>query len=75
MKDYVKWVTDKGYGVIDVNIPKHVSRETVSIPWPRESVLGTHTELQSMGRYEGEDEDRPTATEELAGYLWDNYIE
>ncbi|OJJ43996.1 hypothetical protein ASPZODRAFT_18771 [Penicilliopsis zonata CBS 506.65] len=26
-------------------------------------------------KYEDEDENRPTATEELAGYLWDNYIE
>ncbi|KAL2004581.1 hypothetical protein VTN00DRAFT_3317 [Thermoascus crustaceus] len=29
----------------------------------------------SPGKYEDEDENRPTATEELAGYLWDNYIE
>ncbi|KAL1984364.1 hypothetical protein VTN96DRAFT_9225 [Rasamsonia emersonii] len=27
------------------------------------------------GKYEDEDENRQTATEELAGYLWDNYIE
>jgi histone deacetylase 6 len=27
------------------------------------------------GKYESEDENRPTATEDLAGYLWDNYIE
>lgn len=30
---------------------------------------------QTPGRYEDEDVNRPTATEELAGYLWDNYIE
>ncbi|KAL4864518.1 hypothetical protein BDV12DRAFT_176065 [Aspergillus spectabilis] len=29
----------------------------------------------SSNRFEDEDENRPTATEELAGYLWDNYIE
>ncbi|PKY08662.1 histone deacetylase [Aspergillus campestris IBT 28561] len=29
----------------------------------------------SPGKYEDESENRPTATEELAGYLWDNYIE
>ncbi|KAL2865025.1 histone deacetylase hdaA [Aspergillus lucknowensis] len=29
----------------------------------------------SSDRYEDEDENRPTATEELAGYLWDNYID
>ncbi|KAL4995413.1 hypothetical protein BDV10DRAFT_174661 [Aspergillus recurvatus] len=57
MKDYVQWAVGKGYAVIDVNIPKHVTTES------------------SSGRFEEEDENRPTATEELAGYLWDNYIE
>ncbi|CAG7915585.1 unnamed protein product [Penicillium olsonii] len=57
LKGYIKWICDKGYGVIDVNIPKHITRE------------------ESFGRYEGEDDDRPTATEELAAYLWDNYID
>lgn len=28
-----------------------------------------------VGKYEEEDVDRPSQTEELAGYLWDNYIE
>ncbi|OJJ32761.1 hypothetical protein ASPWEDRAFT_42791 [Aspergillus wentii DTO 134E9] len=55
-KDYIAWAIGKGYAVIDVNIPKHVTTEP------------------STG-YEDEDENRPTATEELAGYLWDNYIE
>ncbi|KAL5340649.1 hypothetical protein BJX70DRAFT_360823 [Aspergillus crustosus] len=55
--DYVQWAVSKNYGVIDVNIPKHVTTEPAS------------------GRFEDEDENRPTATEELAGYLWDNYIE
>lgn len=31
--------------------------------------------VKAAGRYEADDEDRPSATEELAGYLWDNYIE
>ncbi|CAI7670803.1 unnamed protein product [Penicillium bialowiezense] len=57
LKDYVKWICDKGYAVIDVNIPKHITRE------------------DSIGRYEGEDDDRPTSTEQLAAYLWDNYID
>lgn len=30
MKDYVQWAVGKGYGVIDVNIPKHVTTEPVS---------------------------------------------
>nr|ABI74745.1 putative histone deacetylase [Monascus purpureus] len=33
------------------------------------------TNQSSVGKYEIEDENRPSATEELAGYLWDNYIE
>ncbi|GES66357.1 histone deacetylase [Aspergillus terreus] len=57
MKDYIGWAIGKGYAVIDVNIPKHVTIEPVT------------------NKYEDEDEDRPTETEELAGYLWDNYIE
>ncbi|CAK42801.1 uncharacterized protein An16g01840 [Aspergillus niger] len=57
MKDYIGWIVSKGYAVIDVNIPKHVTIDP------------------SSGKYEEEDENRPTATEELAGYLWDNYIE
>ena len=30
---------------------------------------------QSSDEYEDEDDNRTRATEELAGYLWDNYIE
>ncbi|KAE8149612.1 hypothetical protein BDV25DRAFT_156032 [Aspergillus avenaceus] len=56
MKDYIGWAVGKGYAVIDVNIPKHVT-------------------LEPSGKYEEEEDNRPTATEELAGYLWDNYIE
>ncbi|KAJ5837143.1 Histone deacetylase superfamily [Penicillium robsamsonii] len=57
LTEYVKWIVGKGYAVIDVNVPKHVSREAAA------------------GQYKGDDEDRPSATEELAGYLWDNYID
>ncbi|KAJ5563097.1 Histone deacetylase HdaA [Penicillium sp. DV-2018c] len=59
IKDYIKWTVDKGYAVIDVNIPKHATRE------------GTTDQFTSVG----EDEDRSAVTEELAGYLWDNYID
>uniref|UniRef100_A0A093V872 Histone deacetylase n=1 Tax=Talaromyces marneffei PM1 TaxID=1077442 RepID=A0A093V872_TALMA len=33
------------------------------------------TDTPDVGKYEEEDADRPSQTEELAGYLWDNYIE
>jgi len=29
VKDYVAWAVGKGYGVIDVNIPKHVTMQDV----------------------------------------------
>ncbi|GLI79815.1 histone deacetylase hda1 [Penicillium ochrochloron] len=56
-KDYIEWILSKGYAVIDVNIPKHISQ------------------TPATGKFEKEDENRPTATEELANYLWDNYID
>ncbi|KAJ5908684.1 histone deacetylase Hda1 [Penicillium taxi] len=57
ISDYIGWIVGKGYAVIDVNIPKHITRE------------------RSASKYMSEDEDRPTSTELLASYLWDNYIE
>lgn len=30
-KDYIEWAIGKGYAVIDVNIPKHVTTEPVSV--------------------------------------------
>jgi histone deacetylase 6 len=30
MKNYIGWAVGKGYAVIDVNIPKHVTMEPVS---------------------------------------------
>lgn len=30
-KEYITWIMNKGYAVIDVNIPKHVSKEPVSV--------------------------------------------
>ena len=29
-KEYIAWIIGKGYAVIDVNIPKHITREKVS---------------------------------------------
>ncbi|CEJ59885.1 Putative Histone deacetylase HdaA [Penicillium brasilianum] len=56
-KEYIGWIISKGYAVIDVNIPKHITQTPATV------------------KYEDEDENRPTATEELANYLWDNYID
>lgn len=30
-KDYIAWIVKKGYALIDVNIPKHVTREPVRL--------------------------------------------
>lgn len=75
VKDYIEWAVSKDYAVIDVNIPKYVTTDPVGgycspaqMPW-------LTNVIQAPGKYEDEDENRPTATEELAGYLWDNYIE
>ncbi|OKP12270.1 Histone deacetylase clr3 [Penicillium subrubescens] len=57
IKDYIGWILSKGYAVIDVNIPKHISQ------------------IPATGKFEKDDENRPTVTEELVNYLWDNYID
>ncbi|KAI9864499.1 MAG: Histone deacetylase hda1, partial [Pleopsidium flavum] len=56
--NYIEWSVKQGFGVIDVNIPKHITG---------------HDDTEGYV-----EEDRPkriSATEELAVYLWENYIE
>lgn len=65
--------------MIDVNVPKHVTQTPVCDS-PRFLNLVSRTTLtrrdfQATGKVESVDEHRPAATEELANYLWDNYIE
>lgn len=71
IKDYIGWAAGKDYAVIDVNIPKNVmievSRTTADI-----QLLIVQ---QPAGSYESGEPGQPTHTEELAEYLWDNYIE
>jgi len=56
---YIDWATSQGYGVIDINIPFHISSGSESPrllpPKPSESVLQTQTK-------------------DLLCYLWDNYL-
>ncbi|KAK2763229.1 Histone deacetylase hda1 [Arachnomyces sp. PD_36] len=59
VKDYIEWAVGKGFGVIDVNVPTHT----------------TDKETPGPGQYEDEDQNLVKDTEELAGYLWENYIE
>ncbi|WEW56248.1 Histone deacetylase hda1 [Emydomyces testavorans] len=59
VKDYIGWAMGKNIAVIDVNIPKHITR----------------SDPQSFDKYEDEDANRERMAEELAVYLWENYIE
>ncbi|MCJ1462316.1 Histone deacetylase hda1 [Pseudocyphellaria aurata] len=55
LKYYVDWAARQGFGVIDVNIPKHLTD------------VDTDSQDDRTGRL--------SEPEELAVYLWENYIE
>ncbi|PGH05703.1 hypothetical protein AJ79_06719 [Helicocarpus griseus UAMH5409] len=57
VKDYVEWAVKNGYGVIDVNVPKHI------------------TSTETTGAYQEDDRTRTQMSDQLATYLWENYIE
>ena len=63
------------FGVIDVNIPKFLTGISVRIV----QCLKLFIELMDCQDPEGDEEEEAlkvkVATEELATYLWDNYIE
>lgn len=64
--------------VIDVNIPKHITKSDVGLTVPREYIhLGDANVAQpkTQDKYEDEDRNRAQVAEELATYLWENYIE
>ncbi|EZF22576.1 hypothetical protein H112_04632 [Trichophyton rubrum D6] len=58
VKDYISWAVEHNVGVIDVNIPKHISEAD-----------------QNSRSYERESPNRALYSEQLAEYLWENYIE
>ncbi|KAM5441706.1 Histone deacetylase hda1 [Microsporum ferrugineum] len=58
VKDYISWAVEHNVGVIDVNIPKHISEAD-----------------QNSKSYERESPNRALYSEQLAEYLWENYIE
>ncbi|MCJ1426843.1 Histone deacetylase hda1 [Sticta canariensis] len=55
LKHYVDWAARQGFGVIDVNIPKHLTDEETELQDDRTSHM--------------------SEPEELAVYLWENYID
>ncbi|KZF20599.1 Arginase/deacetylase [Xylona heveae TC161] len=59
VKHYIDWAVKQGFGVIDVNIPKHL----------------TGLDDDWEGYVEEDRARRFKATEQLAVYLWENYIE
>ncbi|EEH17458.2 hypothetical protein PABG_00021 [Paracoccidioides brasiliensis Pb03] len=57
IKDYVSWAIQNNFGVIDVNIPKHI------------------TSSKKSNTYQDETPTRMQMSDQLATYLWENYIE
>ncbi|KAK8179360.1 hypothetical protein BC567DRAFT_78748 [Phyllosticta citribraziliensis] len=57
-KTYIDWAVKNGFGVIDVNIPEHITDPDI----PPEFVEPASSD------------ERAALTRELATYLWDNYI-
>jgi histone deacetylase 6 len=55
----LQWAVDKGFAVIDINIPKHLTE-----------LEDSHESVEKIDPQQRIDE-----TESLAKYLWDNYIE
>ncbi|THW43041.1 histone deacetylase HdaA [Aureobasidium pullulans] len=59
VKQYIRWAYDRGFAVIDVNVPKHLT-----------DLEETHEHAEEIDGKKNIDE-----TQLLAKYLWDNYIE
>ncbi|KAL0633314.1 Histone deacetylase hda1 [Maublancomyces gigas] len=70
---YIDWAVNKGFAVLDVNIPQALTMEDVRTPY----LLGVGTgNLLKKGELAKKREyDMMKQTEEICVYLWDNYIE
>ncbi|MCJ1474988.1 Histone deacetylase hda1 [Lambiella insularis] len=76
LKTYIEWAVNRGFGVIDVNIPKFLTGISVSLTKPPDKRYHYLSKQQDPdGDEEKEALKLKEATEELAIYLWDNYIE
>lgn len=70
---YIDWAVNKGFAVLDVNIPQALTMEDV-----RTSYLlgfGTGNLLKKGELAKKREYDMMKQTEEICVYLWDNYIE
>jgi histone deacetylase 6 len=75
-KRYIDWAVDNDFQVIDVNIPRVVSVENVSLLvfWIKSSPA--NLSQPDYGYVRSDDSAaRALRTRELAAYLWENYIE
>lgn len=70
---YIDWAVNKGFAVLDVNIPQALTMEDVC----ESHLLGLGTgDLLAKGDLAKKREyDMMKQTEEICVYLWDNYIE
>lgn len=77
VKSYVSAAIKLGFAVIDVNLPKHITEDDVSIPSTLTLTYSMLTAYQDEQEYESNDLllKRSAEATELLNYLWDNYIE
>ena len=81
LKHYIDWAATQGFGVIDVNVPNCLTatevRPLIYIP-ACSTLICTNIFLLKQtaeGSPEGTEGARISAANELAVYLWENYIE
>jgi len=75
LKNYVEWAATHGFGVVDVNIPHFLTGISVTDFAPYTSDEHTNQSQVEDGDEEDEILKVDLATNELAIYLWENYIE
>lgn len=70
---YIDWAVNKGFAVLDVNIPQALTMEDVC--GHHFLGLGTGDLLAKGDLAKKREYDMMKQTEEICVYLWDNYIE
>ncbi|KIV87254.1 hypothetical protein PV11_02811 [Exophiala sideris] len=65
-QSYIRWAVNHGFGVIDINIPQHITVNDEDNPDYHETDVEYASTMTDVARKEGE---------KLAMYLWENYVE
>jgi hypothetical protein len=74
VKHYITLAIDHGFGIIDVNVPHYL--DNISVMHPYSAIISeTNLSQDDDGEEEEELQKVDQATDELAQYLWENYIE